>query len=97
MNKHCHWKQWMWITFATIALMVGRIAVGGEPSDEEDLRALVEQMQAYGTESTDQPQHPTPRERSLEADLAVMHDRAVTAEAALATCQAEVATLKATK
>jgi len=91
--RKCHLKQWVWIIVATGVLMVGRVAVGNEPNDEAELRILVEQMQAYG-EPTGDPQHPTPRERSLEADLAVMHDRAVTAEAALATCQAEVTTLK---
>ena len=40
------------------------------------------------------PQHPTPKERSLEADLAAMQHRAVVAEEALATCRSEVATLR---
>jgi|TARA_R110000824_G_scaffold63518_11_gene166981 hypothetical protein len=93
MIKRCRW-QWFAIVCTTLALMIGRLAAG-EPGDESnaELQAFKEQMQAYGEPAGD-PQHPTPRERSLEADLAVMHDRAVTAEAALATCQAEVTTLK---
>jgi hypothetical protein len=90
--KRCY-KHWIAIVCTTLALMGGRLAAGEPSESDADLQAFKEQMQAYG-EPTGEPQHPTSRERSLEADLAVMHDRAVTAEAALATCQAEVATLK---
>jgi hypothetical protein len=95
MQPLCHWKQWALIAFATTCLMVGRVAAGDDPAQSEDeLRALMQQMEAYQMNTDAGPQHPSPRERSLEADLAVMHDRAVTAEAALEECQAEVATLK---
>lgn len=95
MKPLCHWKQWALIAFATTCLMVGRVAAGDDPvQDEAELRALMQQMEAYQTGEEPAPRHPSPRERSLEADLAVMHDRAITAESALTECQTEVASLK---
>tara|TARA_B100001939_G_scaffold200734_1_gene172551 strand:+ start:490 stop:810 length:321 start_codon:yes stop_codon:yes gene_type:complete len=103
MKPACCWKQWATIAFATLILMIGRVAIGDTPpkDDEADLRQLMEQMEAYQNEAPvivpapdAGPQHPTPRERSLEADLAEMQHRAVMAEEALATCQSEVASLR---
>lgn len=97
MRHPCHRKQWLWITVATLLMMGGRLAVGGEPEPKnqsaQELREFKQQLEGYESG----PQHPTPRERSLEAELAVMHNRAIEAEAALAECQSEVTTLKAAK
>lgn len=101
MRPLCCWKQWAAIAFTTLILMFARIAIGETPKgndDEAELRELMQQMEAYqnvAVESADAgPRHPTPRERSLEAELAVMHDRAVAAEGALKTCKTELESLK---
>lgn len=85
-----------------VLLMAGPMAVGQEPNEEEeDLRVLMQQMEAYQTQvstaglSDGGPQHPTPKERALEAALAEMQHRAVVAEEALASCRSEAASLKA--
>jgi hypothetical protein len=93
MLKRCCWKQWLLILGATGTLMAGRIAVGQpNPADEGELQQLLEQMESYGTDEGPRPS--TSRERILEAQLASATERAVIAEAALATCQAEASALR---
>ena len=81
------------------AVMIGTCAITVAVADDPDDAYLTElevlQQQLEAVQEGSQPQHPTSKERALEAALAEMQDRAVRAEEALATCQAEVATLKA--
>ena len=44
MKERCCWKQWGVILFVTALLMGGKLAVGQEPNEEAELRALMEQM-----------------------------------------------------
>lgn len=73
------------------------LAFAGDPSDEDgayetELDTLQQRIEA--AQEGEQPRHPTSRERGLEAALAEMQDRAVRAEAALTTCQTELAEAK---
>jgi hypothetical protein len=72
------------------------LAFAGDPEDdgayETELDVLQQRIDA--AQEDEQPRHPTSRERGLEAALAEMQDRAVRAEASLATCQTELAEAK---
>ena len=89
------WKQLLTVFFATFLLIAARISVAQpaleDPSSNEDLQVLLEEMNAYQTGA---PAPKSPRESALEALLVETQTRAITAEGKLLTCQAEVAALK---
>lgn len=88
-------RRFIYIGVVMLGACAITVAAAGDPDDAylTELEALQQQIQA--AQEGSQPQHPTSKERALEAQLAVMQDRAVKAEDALATCQAEVTALKA--
>lgn len=91
-------RRFIYVAAVLFTATAVSVATADDPDQDDgayldDLEALQRQIEV--AQEGSQPRHPTSKERALEGQLAEMQDRAVRAEHALETCQAEVAALKA--
>jgi hypothetical protein len=90
-------RRFIYIAAVLFTATAVSVATADDPDQDgaylDDLEALQRQIEV--AQEGSQPRHPSSKERALEGQLAEMQDRAVRAEAALETCQAEVTALKA--